>query len=83
MIIFLQELSSVSKLFVHISSFGVAGQWQWALDTDVTSARLYRPSFRKNNPKTLVFKYAWFIENWVYKFGYRGTGLTLMLDWRS
>jgi hypothetical protein len=30
----------------------------------LTSARIYRPSFRENKPKTLVYK-------WVYKFGHR------------
>jgi hypothetical protein len=39
-----------------------------------TSARIHRPSFRENEPKTLVFYYwkrsfwACFRENWVYKF---------------
>ncbi len=39
-------------------------------------ARIYRPSFRENKPKTLVFHYwkclfwACFHENWVYKFGH-------------
>jgi hypothetical protein len=37
-------------------------------------ARIYRPSFRENKPKTLVFSHrkrafwACFHENWVYKF---------------
>ncbi len=42
----------------------------------MTCARNYRPSFRKNKPKTLVL-YDWkraycacFRENWVYKFGH-------------
>ncbi len=41
------------------------------------SARIYRPSFRENKPKTLVFSHrkrafwACFRENWVYKFGHR------------
>ncbi len=33
------------------------------------NARIYRPSFRANNPKTRAF-WACFRENWVYKFGY-------------
>ncbi len=44
------------------------------LNPGFTSARIYRPSFRK--PKTLVLNYYWkrafwdcFRENWVYKFG--------------
>jgi hypothetical protein len=40
------------------------------------SARIYRPSFRENKPKTGVFSHrkrafsAGFRENWVYKFGH-------------
>ncbi len=39
--------------------------------------RIYRPSFRENKPKRLVFQYwkrsfwACFRENWVYKFGHQ------------
>ncbi len=42
-----------------------------------SSARIYRPSFRENKPKSLVFNHRkrafWtcFRENFVYKFGYR------------
>jgi hypothetical protein len=45
--------------------------------TDVTSARIYRPSDRENKPKTLVFSHrqrafwACFRENEVYNFGHR------------
>jgi hypothetical protein len=53
------------------------------------SGRIYRPSFRKNKPKTLVFCHrkrafwAGFPENWVYKFGHcrealHCTGMTEM-----
>jgi hypothetical protein len=41
------------------------------------SARIHRPSFRENKPKTLIFSHrkrafwACFRENWVYKFGHR------------
>ncbi len=41
-----------------------------------TSARIYRPSFHENKPKTLVFSHtkralwACFHENWVYNFGH-------------
>jgi hypothetical protein len=40
------------------------------------SARIYRPSFCENKPKTLVFSHrkrafwACFRENWVHKFGH-------------
>jgi hypothetical protein len=40
-------------------------------------ARIFRPSFRENKPKTLIFShakrayFACFPENWVYKFGHR------------
>jgi hypothetical protein len=40
------------------------------------SARIYRPSFPENQPKTLVFSHtkrafwACFRENWVYNFGH-------------
>ncbi len=43
----------------------------------VISARIYRPSFHENKPKTLVFSHtkrafwACFRENWVYNFGHR------------
>jgi hypothetical protein len=43
----------------------------------MTSARIYRPSFHENKPKTLAFSnrkrafWACFRENWVYKFGHR------------
>jgi hypothetical protein len=39
-------------------------------------ARIYRPSFRENEPKTLVISHrkrafwACFRENWVYTFGH-------------
>jgi hypothetical protein len=42
-----------------------------------SSARIYRPSFPENNPKTLVFSHTkrafspCFRENWVYNFGHR------------
>jgi hypothetical protein len=49
-----------------------------------TGARIYRPSFHENKPKTLVFSHtkrgflACFRENWVYNFGHgsinSGTG---------
>ncbi len=41
-----------------------------------TCARIYKPSFRENKPKTLVFSHtkrafwASFRENWVYNFGH-------------
>jgi hypothetical protein len=41
-----------------------------------SSARIYRPSFLENKPKTLVFSqtkrafWASFRENWVYNFGH-------------
>ncbi len=41
-----------------------------------TCARIYRHSFRENNPKTIVFNdwkrpfWASFRENWAYKFGH-------------
>jgi hypothetical protein len=44
---------------------------------DERGARIYRPSFRENKPKTLVFSHrkrafwACFRENWVYIFGHR------------
>ncbi len=47
------------------------------------SVRIYRPTFRENKPKTLVFNdlkrsfWACFRENWVYKFG---TGVPYPLD---
>ncbi len=40
------------------------------------SARIYKPSFRENMPKTLVYNdwkrasWVYFRENWVYKFGH-------------
>jgi hypothetical protein len=43
----------------------------------LNSARIYRPSIRKNKPKTLVFSHrkrafwACFREYWVYNFGHR------------
>ncbi len=42
------------------------------------SARIYRPSFRENKPKTLVLVIEnarfWLVlgENWVFKFRHRG-----------
>jgi hypothetical protein len=45
-----------------------------------TSARIYRPSFRENKPKPLVFFdckrafWACFRENWIYKFGHMCMG---------
>jgi hypothetical protein len=61
------------------------GEWDWIeggnprseLRHKDLSARIYRPSFSENKPKTLVF-YDWkwafwacFCENWVYNFGHR------------
>jgi hypothetical protein len=52
----------------------------------MSSARIYRASFRENKPKTLVFNYwkraFWvcFHENWVYKFGLKNIGKSLWLD---
>jgi hypothetical protein len=48
-----------------------------------TRARIYRPSFPENKPKTLVFSHTkralspCFRENWVYNFGHR-TGIGLL-----
>ncbi len=48
-----------------------------ALFSRLTSARIYRPCFRENKPKMLVFSngkrafWASFHENWDYKIGHR------------
>ncbi len=53
------------------------------------SARIYRPSFRENKPKTLVFSHtkrafwACFRENWVYNFGYRSVATLVLAVNRS
>jgi hypothetical protein len=52
-----------------------------------TCARIYRPSFHENKPKTLVFSHtkrafwACFRENWVYNFGH--SRLNMELDPQS
>ncbi len=54
-----------------------------------TCTRIYRPSFLKNKPKTLVFSHkkrafwACFRENWVDKFGHWSSGHILLFGFES
>ncbi len=69
----------IDPVFVKTSSkrsFSVIENKRIGLAFTKTSARIYRPSFRENEPKTLVFSHtkrafsACFRENWVYNFGH-------------
>ncbi len=61
------ECVGPSFAYVNVAHFAFLGD---------ICARIYRPSFRENKPKTLVFSHtkrafwACFRENWVYNFGH-------------
>ncbi len=74
--------SSISALNCDLQKYSTVMLYKLSvIDSSVgfneSSARMYRPSFHENKPKTLVFSHtkrpfwACFHENWVYNFGHR------------
>ncbi len=65
-------------LLICIYTYTERGKTKWKKRsvTFLSCVRIYRPSFRENKPKLLVFSHwkwsfsACFCENWVYKVGH-------------
>ncbi len=72
-----QELIVNDRIFSILRTWSLHGTINfWFAIIKLFCARIYRPSFLENKPKTLVFNdwklayWACFRENWVKKFGY-------------
>jgi hypothetical protein len=71
-----QRARRISALAEELVEYRVGPYPNTMRNIDHTCARIYRPSFRENNPRKLVFRHrkrafwACFHDNWDYNFGH-------------